>query len=108
MRADEHLSQFCKVAVILIVDFDGGPWITAAANFFTVVVDHLLIGANNSKGDFGDDVVIFSNCLFVVKLILRTFEDFDVVMIDVIENLVVETSDGLATAKGWGQNSLVF
>jgi hypothetical protein len=87
VRSDEHLSELDKVAVVFIVHFDDTPGITATANFASFGVRNLVIGTNDSERHLGHDFLVLGDCLFIVQLITRAFEDLDGVVLDVGENL---------------------
>ena len=87
VRADEHLPQLDKVAVLLVVNLDDTPGVAASAHFATFRAGDLGICTHNCEGDFGHNFLVFRNRLLIVQFITRAFEDLDPVVVDVRENL---------------------
>ncbi len=85
--ADEHLSELDKIAVLFVVDFDDTPRVATTAYFPALWSLDFAVRTYNSKGDFGHDLIVLRNRLFVIQFIAWTFEDVDVVMIDICQNL---------------------
>ena len=85
--ADKHLAQLDKVAVFFIVDFDHTPWVSSAAHLAPIGRWDLGISADNREWHLGHDLVVLCNGLFVVELISWTFEDLNIVVGNVGENL---------------------
>ena len=87
MCADQHLSQFDKVAVLFVVDLNDAPRIAATSNFAAFWVGDLVVGTNNGERDLGHDLIILGNRLLVVELVAGSFEDVDRVVLDIAQDL---------------------
>jgi len=48
---DEHLSKLDKVAVLLVVDLDGSPWVRAAPDLASVGGSDDVVGSDDGKRD---------------------------------------------------------
>lgn len=48
---NKHLAKLDKVAVVLVVDLDGAPWVASAADVATIRGLNNLVGANNGEGN---------------------------------------------------------
>jgi len=66
MRSDQHLAEFDKIAVFLVVDFDDAPGVATAADFTAFGGLDFGVGTDNCKGDFGHDLVVLRDRFFVV------------------------------------------
>jgi hypothetical protein len=73
--------------VLLVIDLDDTPWVTASSDLSTIGTSDLGIRTNNSERNFRHNLIVLSNRLIVVKLITRTLEDLDGVVLDISENL---------------------
>jgi len=49
MSTDEHLAQLNKVAVVLVVDLNDTPWVSATTNLAAFWGRDLGIGSNNGE-----------------------------------------------------------
>ena len=87
VRADQHLAQLDKIAVILVVDFNHAPRIATATHFASFGAGNFAVGADDSKGHFGHDLVVFGNGLLVVEFVLGSLEDLNGVVADIAEDL---------------------
>lgn len=85
--ADEHLSQLDKVAVLLVVDFDDTPWVSAAANLAAFGCRYFGVGTDDCERYLGHDLVILGNGLLVVELVAWALENIDVVVVDISKDL---------------------
>jgi len=94
VRADEHLAELDEVAVLFVVYLDHAPGVAATAHFAAFGGLDFGVGADYGEGDFGHDLVVFRDGLFVVQLVSGSLEDLDVVMLDVGKNLEMGVSDG--------------
>jgi hypothetical protein len=83
--------------MLLIVDLDHTPWVAATTDFATFGCLHFGIGTNDCEWHFRHDFVVLRNRLLVIQLIAWTFEDVDVVVVDVCKNL----KQSLSICHGW-------
>jgi hypothetical protein len=77
------LAKLNKVTVLLIVDLNNTPWVTTSADLAAIGTCDLGCSSNDRKRNLGQDLVVLSNSLVIVKLVTRTFEDLDVVVLDI-------------------------
>jgi hypothetical protein len=87
MRSDEHLAQLDEVTVLLVVDFDNAPWVSATTHLTAIGSLHLSVGTHNSEWNLAHDLFVLGNGLLIVKLISWAFEDLDVMVGNVIKDL---------------------
>jgi hypothetical protein len=87
VSADEHLTKFYKIAMVLIVYLYDTPRVGTATNFTTVRCLHHAIGANDSEGNLASNFFRFSKCFLIFILIGWRLEDLDLVMSDVSKDL---------------------
>lgn len=87
VRANEHLAQLDEVAVLLVVDLNDTPGVAAATDLAAFGSGDLVVGADNSERHLGHDLVVLGDSLFVVKLVARAFENLNVVVLNVAEDL---------------------
>ena len=85
--SDQHLAQLDKVAVLLVVDLDDTPWVTTSSDLTPICAGDLRGGTNNRERNLGHDLVVLGNRLVIIKFIARTFEDLDVMVLDICKNL---------------------
>jgi hypothetical protein len=81
------LSKLDKIAVLLVIDLNDAPRVGATANLATIGACDLVVGTNNSEGNLGHDLVVLSDRLLIIKLVSRSLEDLDAMMLDIGENL---------------------
>jgi hypothetical protein len=84
---DEHLAQLDEIAMLLIVHFNDAPWVSTTAHLAAISSGHLSVGTDNRERHLGHDFVVLSNSLVIIKLVSWAFEDLNVVIGDVIEDL---------------------
>jgi len=87
VRANEHLAQLDEITVVLVVDLDDTPWVLATTNLATFWSGDLGIGSHNGERYLGKNLVVLRGGLLVIVLVSRTFEDLNVVVVDVRQNL---------------------
>lgn len=78
--------------MLFVVDLNDAPWIATPANFSSVGAGDFRVGANNRKGDLGHDLVVLGDRLIIIELIARTFEDLNVMVFDIREDLDTSVS----------------
>lgn len=87
--ANEHLSEFHEVAVLLVVDLDDTPRVLTTAHLTAIGVCDLIVRTNNGERDLGHYLLVLGDGLFVIKLVARTLENLDIVVLDVCQNLQI-------------------
>lgn len=87
MSADKHLSELDEIAMLLVVDFNDTPWHSATADLAAISCDNLVIRTDNGKGNLGHDLLVLGNGLLVIELVPGPFEDLDLVVGDIGEDL---------------------
>lgn len=85
--ADEHLSEFDEVAMLLIVDFDNAPRISSSANLASIGSCDFGIGTNDGERNLGHNLGVLGDRLLVVELVARALENLNVVVLDICQNL---------------------
>jgi len=83
VRADEHLAELDKVAVLLIVNLNNTPGVGTAANLTTIGSVDKVVRANNSKRNLAGNLLCLRNSFLVLVVIRRCLENVDVVMSNV-------------------------
>lgn len=84
---DQHLAQLHEVAVLLVVDLNGTPWVATTTDLTAVGGGDFRVRTNNGERNLGHDFLVFSDGLFVVKLVAGALEDLDRVVLDIGEDL---------------------
>lgn len=87
VSSDQHLSEFDKVAVFLVVDLDHTPWVTTTANLATFRGLNLGVSTNDREWDLGHDFVVLGDCLLVIELVTWALKNVDVVVVDIRQDL---------------------
>jgi hypothetical protein len=87
MRTNQHLPQLDKVAVLLIIDLDDAPGVLTRTDDPAVLGLDGGVGADDGKGDFRHDFAVFRDCFVVVEFVAGGFEDLDLVVFDVGQDL---------------------
>jgi len=87
VRADEHLAQLDEIAVLLVVDFNHTPRVSATPDRAPIACVNFAVRAYDGEGDLGCDFLIFCDRLFVFVFVLRRLEDTNLVVRDIRENL---------------------
>jgi hypothetical protein len=95
VSADQHLAQFDKVAVFLVVDLNDTPRIATTAHFTAICCGDLGVGTNNGERNFGHNLLVLGNGLLVVKLVAGSLKDLNRMVLDICKNLIGVT--GLVT-----------
>jgi hypothetical protein len=73
--------------VFLVVDLDHTPWVAAATDFAALGRLHFGVGTYDGEWHFRHDLIVLCNGLLVVQLVSWTFEDVNVVVVDICKNL---------------------
>ena len=87
MCADEHLAELDKVAVLLVVNLNDTPWVATSADLAAIGTGDLGGSSDNCERNLGQDLVVLGNRLVVIKLVARTLEDLDVVVLNIGKDL---------------------
>ena len=87
VRSDQHLSQLDEVAVLLVINLDDTPWIASSTDFTSIGAGNLGVGTNNGERDLRHDLIVLGNVLIIIELISWAFEDLDIVVLNISENL---------------------
>jgi hypothetical protein len=81
------LTQLDKITVFLIVDLDGTPWVTTAADLAAISGGYLRVCTNHGKWNLRHDLLVLGNGFFVIKFVTGSLEDLDGVVLDIGKNL---------------------
>lgn len=87
VSANEHLTKFHKVAVVLIVHLNNTPRVGTATNLTTIWCLHYSIRANDGEGNLAGNLFCFSKCFFVLVLVGWRLKDLNLVVSDVSKDL---------------------
>ncbi len=88
MSADEHLAELDEVTMLLVVNLNNTPWVTASADLATIRAGDLGRGSNDSERNLGEDLIVLGDSLIIVKLVAWSLKDLDVMELDICEDLV--------------------
>jgi len=86
---NQHLPQLNKITMFLIIHFDNTPGILSCSDDSSIASFDGGIGTDDCEGDFGHDFSVLGDGFVVVEFVAGGFEDLDLVVVDVGEDLVV-------------------
>ena len=81
--ANQHLSQFDEITVVLVVDLDDTPWIDSSPNFTTIRSPDYFVRSDDGEGDFARDFLSLCKRFFVLVVVCGRLEDVNVVERDI-------------------------
>lgn len=81
------MAELDEVAVLLVVNLNDTPWVATSADLAAIGAGDLGSSSDNCKRNLGQDLVVLSNRLVVIKLVTRALEDLDVVVLDIRKDL---------------------
>lgn len=90
---NQHLPQLNKITMFLIIHFDNTPGILSCSDDSSIASFDGGIGTDDCEGDFGHDFSVLGDGFVVVEFVAGGFEDLDLVVVDVGEDLVLARSE---------------